>query len=107
MKNFTPNSATTTTTTTTTTCVTTKQSDLTDPPRSRSFLIGGFFAFDHFGTDGPMQRQTDSVGHASEKLAVCLLVRPLWSKIEKKHSQNSHPIIHCPTSEGVSERANE
>ena len=34
----------------------------------------------------------------------------LWSKIEKKHRQNSHPIIHCPTSEGVSEvseRANE
>ena len=28
----------------------------------------------------------------------------------KKHRQNSHPIIHCPTSEGVSEvseRANE
>ena len=21
----------------------------------------------------------------------------------KKHRQNSHPIIHCPTSEGVSE----
>ena len=34
----------------------------------------------------------------------------LWSKIEKKHRQNSHPIIHCPMSEGiseVSERANE
>ena len=30
--------------------------------------------------------------------------------MEKKHRQNSHPIIHCPTSEGVSEvseRANE
>ena len=27
----------------------------------------------------------------------------LWSKIEKKHRQNSHPIIHCPMSEGVSE----
>ena len=24
----------------------------------------------------------------------------------KKHRQNSHPIINCPTSEGVSERAN-
>ena len=34
----------------------------------------------------------------------------LWSKIEKKNRQNSHPIIHFPTSEGVSEvseRANE
>ena len=34
----------------------------------------------------------------------------LWSKIEKKHRQNSHPINHCPTSEGmseVSERASE
>ena len=34
----------------------------------------------------------------------------LWSKMKKKHRQNSHPIIHCPTSEGVSEvseRANE
>ena len=34
----------------------------------------------------------------------------LWSKIEKKHRQNSHPIIRCPTSEGeseVSERARE
>ena len=28
----------------------------------------------------------------------------LWSKIEKKkHRQNSHPIIHCPTSERLSE----
>ena len=27
----------------------------------------------------------------------------LWSKIEKKRRQNSHPIIHCPTSKGVSE----
>ena len=25
----------------------------------------------------------------------------------KKHRQNSHPIIHCPTSKGVSERVNE
>ena len=37
-------------------------------------------------------------------------IRSLWSKIEKKLRQNSHLIIHCPTSEGVSEvseRANE
>ena len=26
----------------------------------------------------------------------------LWSKMGKKHRQNSHLIIHCPTSEGVS-----
>ena len=35
---------------------------------------------------------------------------PLWSKIEKKHKQNSNLINHFPTSEGVSEvseRANE
>ena len=34
----------------------------------------------------------------------------LWARIEKKHRLNSHPIIHFPTSEGVSEvseRANE
>ena len=34
----------------------------------------------------------------------------LWSKMEKKHRQNSHPIILFPMSEGVSEvteRANE
>ena len=42
---------------------------------------------------------------------ICVSARhvPLWSKIEKNR-QNSHPIIHCPTSEGVSEvseRANE
>ena len=29
------------------------------------------------------------------------------SKIEKKHRRNSYQIIHCPTSEGVSEGANE
>ena len=28
---------------------------------------------------------------------------PLWSKMEKKHRQNSQLIIHIPTSEGVSE----
>ena len=28
---------------------------------------------------------------------------PLWSKIEKNHRMNSHPIIHFLTSEGVSE----
>ena len=36
--------------------------------------------------------------------------RTLWSKTEKKHRQNSHLMIHFPTSEGVSEvseRANE
>ena len=31
------------------------------------------------------------------------LTGALWSIKEKKHRQNSHPIIHCPTSEGVSE----
>ena len=31
----------------------------------------------------------------------------LWSRIEKKHRTNSHLIIHCPTSSGVSERASE
>ena len=31
----------------------------------------------------------------------------LWSKMKKKNRQNSHLINHCPTSEGVSERANE
>ena len=36
--------------------------------------------------------------------------KTLWARIEKKHRINSHPIIHCPTSEGVSganEQANE
>ena len=36
--------------------------------------------------------------------------RSTMVKNRKKHRQNSHPIIHCPTSEGVSEvseRANE
>ena len=39
-----------------------------------------------------------------------LKTEALWSKIEKKHRQNSRLIIHCPMSEGVSkvsERANE
>ena len=34
----------------------------------------------------------------------------LWSKIEKNTDKKSPPIIHCPTSDGVSEvseRANE
>ena len=31
------------------------------------------------------------------------VVMALWAKKEKKHRMNSHPIIHCPTSEGVSE----
>ena len=34
----------------------------------------------------------------------------LWSKMGKKHRKNTHPTIHFPTSEGmseVSEQANE
>ena len=31
------------------------------------------------------------------------LTMALWSKTGKKHRQNSHSIIHCPTSERVSE----
>ena len=27
----------------------------------------------------------------------------LWARTETKNRINSHPIIHCPTSEGVSE----
>ena len=27
----------------------------------------------------------------------------LWARVEKKHRINSHLIVHCPTSEGVSE----
>ena len=27
----------------------------------------------------------------------------LWARVETKHRIKSHPIIHCPTSEGVSE----
>ena len=44
------------------------------------------------------QRQSSSTHHRAT---------PLWSTTEKKHRKNSHLIIHCPTSEEVSERVNE
>ena len=43
--------------------------------------------------------------HGSEMIANTnhLFYRRTMVENRKKHGQNSHPIIHCPTSEGVSE----
>ena len=60
----------------------------------------------HYGADVD---QTDSRGFTLLHQVPVYMPAALWSKIEKNR-QNSHPIIHCPTSEGVSEvseRANE
>ena len=56
------------------------------------------------------------LSNGSVQLALCASVsaqaihQGTMVENRKKHRQNSHPIIHCPTSEGVSEvseRANE
>ena len=61
----------------------------------------------------PCQPRADSPTASSDldieaPTTTAIFTGTLWSKIEKNTDfKYSHPIIHCPTSEGVSERANE
>ena len=43
------------------------------------------------------------IAFVSAVFRVSVKTKPLWSRTERKHSKNSHLIIHFPTSSGVSE----